>query len=204
MFLLAQVVREEGDLATARDMYEECGRRFEELRDDHYVLLANFHVAWMCGDLGDDARERALHEENLGRARATANKRMESVILHNLARFARMEGRFDDASAMHAEAYRIVRELNEPVEIADSVSRFASTLAFAGRADTAARLLACSSALFEDLGVRRSWIEQRDKETRSLLESALDESALSKAWEQGRNLTADEAAALALEALKET
>jgi hypothetical protein len=117
-------------------------------------------------------REKALQEENLGRARATSNRRMEKVILQNLARFARMEGRFDDAIAMHVEAYRILRGLDEPVEIAE-------------------------------LGVHRSWATQRDEETRSLLESALDASALAELSEHGRKLSADEAVALARDALQE-
>ena len=201
MFLLAQTLREEGDLATARDMYEECAGRFEELGDEHYVLPATFHVAWMSGDLGDHARERALHEESLPRARATSNKRMESVILHNLARFARLEGRFHDAVAISNDAYRIVRDLGEPVEIADSISRFASTLAFAGKANAAVRLLSCSEALREELGVRRSWVIKRNEETLAIVQSELDEALFAEAWEQGRTLTADEAVTLALDSI---
>jgi len=201
MFLLAQVVREEGDLATTRDMYEESARRFEELGDEHYVLLAMFHVAWMSGDLGDKERERTLHEENLRRARATSNKRMESLILHNLGLYARDEGRFRDAGRMHDEAYRIVRDLDEPVEIADSISRFASTLARAGKADSAARLLSCSEALREEIGFSRSWVIKRNEETLGIVRSELDEAAFDEAWEKGRTLMPDEAAALALESL---
>ena len=202
--MLAQVVREEADFATAREMFAECEQLFDELGDEHYALLAAFHVAWMYGELGEPGRERALHEENLRRARASANKRMESVTLDNLARFARIEGRFRDSIALIDQAYRIVRELDEPVDIADAISRFASTLAHAGKPRAAAQVLSCSEALREELGVRRSWVLQRNEETLGLVRSQLDERAFEDAWEQGLRLTADEAAALAREAIDES
>ena len=199
--MLAQVVREEADFAAAFDIYAECERLFQELGDEHYVLLAAFHVAWMCEELGEHERARMLHEENLRRARAGSNKRMEEVTLHNLARFARDEGRFDDAIALHDEAYRIARELDQPVDISDSISRFAATLAHAGKAEVAVCVLSCSESLREELGVRRSWVLERNEETLAIVRSHLDEVAFAKAWEEGRRLTADEAAALATTAL---
>jgi predicted ATPase len=200
LFLLAQVIRDERDFATAHEMYEDCARRFEALGDDHYVLLALFHVAWMVGELGDPERERKLHEDNLRRARATSNKRIESVTLYNLARFERFDGRFREAIVMTDEAYQIVRELDEPVDIADSVSRFASMLAHAGKADSAVRVLSCSEALREELGARRTWVLERNEETLGIVRSELDEAAFAEAWEQGRKMTPDEAVALAREA----
>jgi predicted ATPase len=196
--MLAQAVREERNFATARDLFAECVELFEKLGDDHYVLLATFHVAWMSGELGEHERERRLHEENLRRARASSNKRMESLTLDNLARFARLDGRFAESIALIDEAYRICRELEEPVDIADSISRFASTLAHAGKGEEAARVLASSEALREELGVRRSWVLERNEETLGLVRSELDETAFAIAWRAGARLTPDEAAALAV------
>ena len=202
LFLLAQTRREEGDLAQANEMYEECLGRFEELGDDHYVLLSRFHVAWMAGELGDPERERVLHEENLQRARATSNQRMEALTLHNLARYARDEGRFREAARMHEEAYRIARELDEPVEVADTMSRLAATLASARKPHAAAQLLSCSETLHEEVGVRRSWVLQRNDETLALIRSEIDDAEFAAAWEQGRSLTGDEAVALAVGSLE--
>jgi predicted ATPase len=200
-FLLAQVVREEGEVAKAREMYAELAQHFEELGDEHYVLLSAFHLAWMSEDLGEKERARALHEENLRRARATSNLRMEAVTLHNLARYARDERRYREAMTMHGQAYRIDRDLDDPVEIADGISRFASTLASAGKEEAAARLLSCSEALREEIGFRRSWVTSRNEQTLDIIHSHLDDAAFAEAWEQGRKLTADEAATLALNAL---
>ena len=200
--MLAHVVREEGDFAKAQEMYEQCTRGFQDVADDHFALIASFHVAWMAEDLGDKERALALHQENLLRSRATNNKRIEAVTLYNLARFARFEGRFREALALTDEGYRINRELDDPVEISDSISRFASMLVHAGEAKTAVRLLSCSEALREDLDVRRSWVMERNEETLEIARSKLDEAAIAEAWEEGRTLTPDQAAALAREALE--
>jgi predicted ATPase/class 3 adenylate cyclase len=201
VFLLGYAALEERDFVRAQRLFDESLRAFRKLGDDHYILLSSFNLAWMCGELGDLDRERALHEDNLDRARATSNRRMEALSLSNLARFARNDGRIQDALSMLHEAYRIHRDLGEPVEIADTLSRFASTLAFAGSAEAAARLLSCSEALREESGVRRSWVAQRNEETLTTLRSQLDEAGVAEAWEQGRKLTVDEAVALAIDSV---
>jgi hypothetical protein len=151
----------------------------------------------MTEELGDKESALRMHQENLRRARAVSNPRMESVTLYNIARFARDEGRFLDAMEMTDEAYRIVRDLGEN-EVADGISRLASLLAHAGQAEPAVRILAASEALREELGVRRSWVLERNEDTLARVRSELDEAAFAEAWEQGRRLTADEAAAVAV------
>jgi tetratricopeptide (TPR) repeat protein len=201
--MLAQVVREERNFAQARDMFDECSRLFEELGDDHYVLLAKFHVAWMAGELGDRERERAIHEDNLVRARAASNKRMESVTLENLARFESFDGRFEAAIALIEEAYGIVRELDEPVDIADAISRFAWILARAGKVEAAVSVLSSSETLREEIGVRRSWVMKRNEETLELARPKLDKSQFAAAWDEGKSMTPDEAVELARAAIVE-
>lgn len=89
-----------------------------------------------------------------------------------------------------------------PVDIADSISRFASTLAHFGTAETAVRVLSCSEALREELGVRRSWVLERNEETLAIVRSRLTEAEFAEAWEEGHRLSPDEAATLARTALR--
>ena len=103
---------------------------------------------------------------------------------------------------MHEEAYRIARELDEPVEVADTMSRLAATLASARKTYAAAQLLSCSETLHEEVGVRRSWVLQRNDETLALIRSEIDDAEFAAAWEQGRSLTGDEAVALAVGSLE--
>src|SRR2546429_9699259 len=52
-FLFGNVVSGEGDLARAQQLFEESVRRFRELGDEHYTLLATPNLAWPCHLPGD-------------------------------------------------------------------------------------------------------------------------------------------------------
>jgi len=198
-FLLGQAAIVERDWATAQQLFEESVRVFRELGDEHYTLVATFNLAWMCGELGDPERDRALHQENLVRARALGNERMEALSLSVLACYVRDDGRVEEALSMLNEAYRIVRNLGDRVESADILSRFAEILGSARRPTTAARLLSCSETLREEFGAGRSWVASRNEGTLALIRAQLDEAAFAEAWEQGQALTVDEAVALAID-----
>jgi predicted ATPase len=198
--LLGNVHAGEGDFARAQQLFEESLRAFRELGDDHYTLLATRLLAWMYYELGDRERARALHEDVVRRARALRNERMEATSLGALGEYAVIEGRARDALPMLKESTRIYRNLGELSEIAVNLCRFACALALGGRAGTAARLLARSEALHEEIGAAPPlWLAELKEETLAKIRTQLDEAALAEAWEQGKALTVDEAVALALE-----
>jgi predicted regulator of Ras-like GTPase activity (Roadblock/LC7/MglB family) len=74
-------------------------------------------------------------------------------------------------------------------------------LARAGGAALAAQVLSSSTALMEEVGAGPPWYARIRTETLAVIHTQLDESAFAEAWDRGRALTADEAVALALEAL---
>jgi hypothetical protein len=76
-------------------------------------------------------------------------------------------------------------------------------LAFAGRVETAAPVLATGEMLYEEMGGSpMGWLKRANDEALTLIRRQLDEAAVAEASEQGRKLTADEAVALALAALE--
>jgi len=199
-YLLGAVAAEEGDFALAQQLFEESVRAFRELGDEHYALLATRALAWMCSELGERERYRALHEDNLRRARAMGNGRMEARSLSSLAAFPLDEGRLQDALSMMNAAYRIDRDGGYDADIASDLCHFAEVLAAEGRAVTAARLLSRGEALREKIGAGlESWAVEMNERTLTAIRLQLDEAAFTEAWEQGRALTVDEAVALALE-----
>ena len=103
---------------------------------------------------------------------------------------------------MLTESYRILRDLNDLLLIAAAVARFASVLAPAGQSsDRRARSLAVRR-LFSRRSARGRRRSRRSTRRRSTsIRAQLDEADFAEAWEQGRALTADEAVALALDAL---
>lgn len=100
---------------------------------------------------------------------------------------------------MLKESTRIWRDLGERLEIAENLSRFAGALALDGRAETAARLLSASDALYEELGATApSYIVKRNETALTAIHEQVGKDAFAEAWEQGKALTVDQAVALAL------
>ena len=199
---LGQACADEGDFARAQQSFEESARLFNELGDEHGTLLATRLLAWAYYELGDRERAKGLHEDGLRRARALGNWNLTANILGALARYAVNDGRVKDAVGMAAESLRIYRDLGDRVGIATELCRCAGALASAGNAGAAARLLASSEALHEEVGVGpRPYLLAENETTLAAIRGQLDEAAVGEAWEQGRALTADEAVVLALESL---
>jgi tetratricopeptide (TPR) repeat protein len=201
-FLLGLAVADEDDFATAQQLFDESARQFRELGDQQYELVATRMLAWMCYRLGDRERGRALHEDNLRRARAHGNEHIAASTLGALAIIAVDEGRVDDAVSMLKESHRIHRDLGDPIGVARGLCRVARVLASIERAGTAARLLSTAEALHEEVGASvRPWLAKMNEETLTAVREQLDETAFAEAWEQGGALTADDALALALDSL---
>jgi len=198
-FLLGQGAITERQYATAHDLFEESLRTFQDLSDEHYSMVARFNLAWMSAELGDVERGKKLHEENLRLAREAGNQRIEALSLTALADSEAPEGNAEHALSMLHQAYRIVCDVGDRVESADILSRFAGVLAAAGKAATATRLLSCNETQRQLFGGTRFWVTSRNDETLTHIHTQLDEDAFAKAWEEGRNLTTDEAVALALD-----
>jgi len=190
-------------MARAQQLYDQSALHFTEVGDEHNALIATRGLAWACITLGERERGRALHEENLRRARALSNERIEAITLGALAMHALEEGEVEDAVSMLKESHRLHSGLGDPIQTALDVFRFAALLAAKGRAVTAAKVFSSSDALCEEMGFSLSgWDPEFVEGTLTTIRAQLDEAAFTEACERGRTLTADEAAALALESLE--
>ena len=197
---LGQAVADEGDFPRARQLFDECALGFAELGDEHTALAATRFLAWMFYELGDREGARALHEDNLRRARGLHNQSIEATTLGALASYAVDDGRAKDAVEMATESLRIYSDLGNRHGIAIELCRCAGALALAGEAATAARLLARSEALHEEIGASvLGYLAAGNKKTRDAIRTQIDEDSFAKISIQGRTLTVDEAIALALD-----
>jgi tetratricopeptide (TPR) repeat protein len=189
----------EADWMRAQRLFEESLRLFGELGDQHYTLDSTRKLAWTYEGLGDGERARAIHEENLLRAREARNQWMVALTLGTLARYAIHDGRIEDAVSLLKESHRINRDLGAPSVTVKDLRIFARVLAEKGTAAAAARILSCAEARAQEMGfIPDPFVERFDEETMSTIRMQLDEAALADAWEQGRALTLEEAAELAL------
>jgi tetratricopeptide (TPR) repeat protein len=202
LFILGHAAADDQDFAAALDLWEESRQLWRDAGDPFYVLVASRMLAWAYDELGEPDRAHELMAEVLGEARAAGYTHVQVHALESLAIDAALEGRIEEATPLLEEAYTLNRELGDRFREAVIVCRFARVLALAGAATTAAQVLAAGEALFEEIAASpMAWLQRGNDQARDLIRERLDEAAFAKASEVGRTLTADEAVALALDAL---
>lgn len=127
------------------------------------------------------------------------DKRSEGFALTTLDVAARKEGRFGEALSLEVQIMKIVHDQKDPVHVADTLSRFALSLAHLGEPRAAAELVARSIAAYDELGTPvPTYQRPRNEQTMSLLRTQLEPRVLEEALEAGRRLSVDEAVELAL------
>ena len=150
----------------------------------------------MYTDTGEPDRSEELIERTLVEAHAAGNKRMTALALSGLSMHAREQGRFEEALAMLQEAYATYRSVGDRSFVGDLLARRAHVLAAAGKPVEAARVLSKSDAVSSEMALlRRDVHERRYEDAMAAIRSKLDEDAFARAWDEGRALTEDEAAA---------
>jgi predicted ATPase len=199
---LGYAVSEEGDWERAQELLQESVRLFRDLGDERYALWTTRTLAWTYAESGDLDRARALYEDDLRRTRVLGSKSLEAALLGSLAWLAVGEGRVQDALPLLKQSLSIRRALGDRIEIAMGLCSAARAIAFFGKVGTAARLISCFEALREEIGGGEVWVARMNEETLTTIRTQLDDEAFGEAWEQGRMLTADDAVALALDALE--
>jgi len=202
VFMQGVVAADEPNWTEARRFFEDSLRRFEELGDDHYVLLATRVLAWTLYELGDRPRARALHESNLDRARASGNVRLVTDITSALASYDLDNRDVRAAAARLPEALTAHLEIGDREELVVDLTRVARANALAGDLATTARLLGHVDHLLEQLMVTTpTWIVYEYDEAESVARDGLDPASWESLRATGRAMSPDEAVALALESL---
>ena len=186
------------DMSAARDLYEDAAELYSEVGDEHMLMVATRSLAWACLELGDAERGRALHEENLQRAHALGNTRVEAITLGALSTYHIEDGRLDIALPMLLESHRLHEQVNDPMQTAFDIFRFAMFLTAADKAEVAATVLAAADARAADAGVTLTNWDPAVGEMLRKLRERLGDDAFDGAWERGNELTAEQAFELAL------
>ena len=186
------------DYARAYELIEESIGLFRELGDARNELEAKRILAWTHRELGEHDAARQLMEDIVVRARKLGDKQLESRSLDLLAGYALEEERVVDALRLLKEAHRINAASGDLYWLPFIVCRFAQALARTGKAETAVRVLSAGEALLDKMGSRPHWMQSSNERTRAAARSAMSDERFVEAWEEGRNLTAEDAVALAL------
>jgi predicted ATPase/class 3 adenylate cyclase len=195
----AWLLMDKGEWSAALELLEDIVPTLRELGDWDIAIRANRSRAWMYEELGDKARFWALTEQNLEHARMHGHRRIEARSLGALAERAAIEGRFDDARDLLVQSLRIDRELGNVPFVSLDLVRFAAIHTRDGSPQLAARLIARAVAIFHEIGFSlEPWMTREVDEATAAVRVQLDAAAFADAWEEGANLSLDEAIALAL------
>jgi predicted ATPase/Flp pilus assembly protein TadD len=196
---LAGVRYFQGDHAAARALLEEELAINRELGDKMGIAGTLNNMGKLATGQGDYAAARSLYEEALSINREIGNRHGEAVALHRLGLTAIARLQYAEARALLAESLALAREIDARPCVIGCLEGLAALARKEGEAERAARLFAAAEALREVIG---SPLPPNDRPERdahlAALREALGESAWSAAWEAGRALTWEQAAACAL------
>jgi predicted ATPase len=194
LFLLGHMAFERGEWQAAQERFVESTEYFAAFGEEHFRLLATLNLAAVTIKLGDTDGGKELLEEVLRQSRASGNKRTLQGALGTRAIIERDEGRYRDALETLREGFALARETGELTEIPYMLGAIAAVLAAAGQDVPAVRLLAKTTALYDEVGIRaRSADAAQDEQALAAVKARLDEATFERAWNEGLALSEEEA-----------
>lgn len=190
---LANIAKKQGDLKIARTAYEKTLEAFEasgDLRGTAVALNGLGDVAMAEGNLQE---ARRLYGDSLNRFRQIGDVWGVAGVLRDLGDLA---CRADDhASALHSykEGLAIFHKLGHRRGMNLVLERLAACANYTNQPENALVLAGAATAMRENLGISLSRAEQElQDQTVQTACAKLTESEHSKAWNEGRVMTADQ------------
>lgn len=186
-----------GDYARARQATETGLAFFREAKSRPQVLEALTSLGLFAHAEGDYDRARSYYTESLEMAREFGGKKEKATCSINSGYIAVHDRDLQQARALFSEALALARELRQNTFLADSLMGLASIAAAERQARQATQLFAFVKPLIE-AGDQRSVCPSDKSEYAHNLAIArrqLDRSAFNKAWQEGEELTKEQAIA---------
>lgn len=197
---LGSASRTGGSTARARELFEEALRIRTEVGDDGGISVTTFNLAQLAMDDGDFETARRLFERSNQIDTSLGEEWGAAVGSLGIAAACIAVGDLDEAAPRLRSAVQFFLDAEDEDHLAETLVICANEACAAGRHERAARLLGAADGLWSRLGLPLSPADavHVDK-CRSTVESALGSEAFAVATDQGRAMTADQAAAFALE-----
>jgi tetratricopeptide (TPR) repeat protein len=196
---VGQAARARGDLRAARLAWEECLRRGREHGVAFMVPYALQQLSFVAVEEGDLERATELAEASLPLFQQRNDRWGLLGSISRLIRVAQVRGDRARAATLARENLILARALGSLTAIAEHLVSLAWVARVDGDLERATRLLGAADALFEATGRRISAAARQEIEAETAtLRQALGELSFVTAWNEGRSLSADRAAAYAL------
>jgi non-specific serine/threonine protein kinase len=192
----AMVQDTEPALAFARDGLSA----FQELHHKPGIAQALNIIGQIASVAGDNALARRVYEECLTVSQETGEVRRIRFMLVNLTFLALHAGEYERARDLAMQGLRLALEMNNKLDIADSLAGLAGVMGVTGQPYRAARLLAAWEAAFEWMGATALPSAKREHDrTIATVRAQLDSTAFKAAWAEGRAMSLKQAVAFALQ-----
>ena len=198
--ILAFTAYDQADQEKAATLWEESLTLSREIGDIRGISTALNSVGWMALVEGDFERASAVFEETLEIDRKLQDKQGVAYSLGNLAWATLRRDDHGRARALFGEALELCREMEHKMSIAESLEGMAGVAAARENAERTTRLWGAAQAIREEIGVPVLDAELPLHEPyRAFARSRLDGAAFEAAFEEGRNMTPEQAIAYALQ-----
>jgi non-specific serine/threonine protein kinase len=215
---MGQMDERQGDLESARRLFEESLGLYRELGDKWGIGGALYCLGCTHLRLKDFVRARATLEDHLPIAEELGVMGDLAEALEKLGKVAYLQGDYREAHVRYQRSLSLFHALGDKMGIAHCLMDLAGVVLAAtpvaqGRAKsaeeavnaarhaptvTAAQLLGAAQAILETVGFQLAPDDDvLFNELVAVSRARLGEAVLSKAWDEGRNMTIDEAIACA-------
>ncbi len=199
LIALGSAATAEGDYATARALYEEGLAIERGLGDRSYTAMALVGLGEAMINQDDYERATPAVEESLELFKTQGNDAGTGFSLLLLGQVAYHGGDYGRATMLFKESLVLRSKLENKQSVAQCLLGLAEVACALDRADHAARLLGAAQSLLEAAGARISAADQaRFERDLARARAQLGEAAWEKAWNEGRAMTIEQAAAYAL------
>jgi predicted ATPase/class 3 adenylate cyclase/Tfp pilus assembly protein PilF len=198
---LGNLARIQGDYDSALALHEEGLTIMRELGDSGGISISLNSLGNVAFERGEFGAARALHEESLAIDQERGDRHSVANTLCNLGTLACRENDFVSARALHIQSMAIRRELHARQEIAESLEGLAEIAAGLGAHFGAARVWGAAERLREELGspLPANEAARHDAGVAEARTTSRNADAFDHAWQEGRDLTVEQAIELALE-----
>jgi predicted ATPase len=198
---LANAVGSLGDYEEAERLYHQSADGFRDAGRGWELANALLNMADLALHVGDMESVERLANESLALCRASGDESGTATNLGNLAFAALERGDPEQAHVLLVEALERAHRLGFRELVATIVEGLAAAAVASGASADAARLLGASARIQEEIGMSLGPFETRLHErTVEAARDSLGEDGFAAEWTAGRELSADDARALAMTA----
>jgi predicted ATPase/class 3 adenylate cyclase/DNA-binding CsgD family transcriptional regulator len=203
-FNLGRVFQAEGELERAGASHREALTLRQQLGDVYGAAYSQWALANVARATGDSSTARTLYEDSLRVFKQLGDRQGEAFVLYGLGRIAQQLG--DDLRALQLlrDALNSHRRSGERSYVVECIEAIASILVRRGYLEQAVRLLGTVMPL-RGTAVAAATVGEREEQEQTLkmARRSLTDSAFEAAWNVGRALSLDQAAAEALRLTEE-